>query len=238
MMCTILIHVFLSAAAAILWCVMVMFLCLCVEHTVIKRKQRPRLSLKEIVLLKEVLAGKVSLPVVANDGIFLEGVEKLEALASNFGYVAEQQIDRLERISENLSPNNELVEIKDDDLPQGILFADLMEPEKFKTEEEPAISFSQDLPHPLHQRLILASPLSEIKLPGVGRNILEKKFDCKTVHDVLKVMLKHKNRDALLGIPLLGLESVHALEVFMIQEGLLKLDKIDGDYVSEYYREV
>lgn len=235
-MCTILIHVFLSAATAILWCVMVMFLCLCVEHIVIKNQQRPRLSPKEIVLLKEVLAGKVSFPVFANDRKFLDAIKSLESLVTSFGYITEDQIRRIEKISEKLSPNNEMVEISDDDLPQGIPFTDLSESEGYR-QEVLAIPFSQDLPHPVHQRLILASPLSEIKLPGIGRNILEKKFDCKTVHDVLKFMLKHKNRDVLLEIPFLGLESVHTLEVFMIQEGLMKLDRIDGDYVSEFGEE-
>ncbi|MBN9302536.1 MULTISPECIES: hypothetical protein [Dysgonomonas] len=102
-MCEILIDVLVSAASALIWCVLIAFCCMCIEHLFFKKQIRPRLTDKEVILIKEVLAGHISLPLVANDGLFVECVDRIEHIFERFITRSRQQVEQLENLSEKVS---------------------------------------------------------------------------------------------------------------------------------------
>ena len=59
---------------------------------------------KEVILIKEVLAGHISLPLVANDGLFVECVDRIEHIFERFITRSRQQTEKLEEISKTLVP--------------------------------------------------------------------------------------------------------------------------------------
>ncbi len=95
---------FVSAAGALMWCLLVTFCCMCIEYLFFKKQIRPRLTDKEVILIKEVLAGHISLPLVANDGLFVECVDRIEHIFERFITRSRQQTEQLEEISKTLVP--------------------------------------------------------------------------------------------------------------------------------------
>lgn len=230
MMCSIITSVLLSAGAGLAWCVLIMFFCMCIEHIFFKKGHRPRLTDKEIILLKGVLAGRMYLPQSAIFSNYTRYIDRLESILSKFSLKAEAQVERMESVCEDISrysasilkPINEHVildmgeELKSDYTLEELL--DMRYPETEKGQVK-------------RQEELLKSPVSEIDMPVVGKNIFRDDLHCKTIKDVITLMLNCGNRKDLLKMPWLGIESVHALELFMVKEGLLNIEK--GVYSSD-----
>lgn len=256
-MYAILTNVFLSAVAGLMWCLLVMFFCMCVEHLFFKKVYKTVLDEKEVILLKELLAGHISLPCVADDGIFTQCVDHLEMLFSHFTNKSERMIVQLENMSNRLEP----IPFHTEPLESVPLIESipLIEDKRDKCEglirhmEENRIHMRKSIDDILDKhgtntrgrtkskrtgvkhRELLSSDLSVIEMPSVGRNIFRDLLCCQTVHDVLLIMLRRDSRKALLEHPSLGTEAVHALELFMVGKGLLKVEK--GRYSSDYWDE-
>lgn len=231
MWCIILIKVLFSAFYGLLWCMLVMFFCMCIEQVFFKKEVKPRLTDKEVILIKEVLVGHISLPFAANNRFFAECMERMELLFTKFTDKTEQQINRLESISGHLSPSPETFEslselvVPDmaDELKSDYTLEELLDMHYPETEEERKKR---------HQEL-LASSVSVIDMPAIGRNILLEQLCCETVQDILLIMVAYRSRKTMARIPSLGMESIHALELFMVKEGLMTIEK--GIYDSEYW---
>ncbi|MDR2920785.1 MAG: hypothetical protein LBV72_15670 [Tannerella sp.] len=286
-MCTILFQVILSAVAGLVWCALITCLYLFIELVFSKKGHRSVLTNTETILLKEILAGRISLPAVAIGRVFEQETEKLETIITGFTTVTDKQITYLDSILEKLTtqlkdtiyipledeispltidedvipdliygeefPNNtgdhsilmsgkSFSDVLNDAADTSLMTSDNDNPigdEMFLPEEKPEDIFKADYPllkEEHLQQLALVLPLREIKLPGIGRNILEK-FGCRSVHDALLIMLKHGSRNALLEIPFFGMESIHTLELHMVQERLLKVDTKTGNYTSDFWDE-
>lgn len=224
-MCIIIMKVLLSAGSGLVWCILVMFFCMCIEHIFLKKEHKPRLTGKEIILIKEVLAGNISLPLVANDGLFVECVDRIENIFERFIDKSKEQIEYLDSVSRRISidavpPLNENVILDmGEELKSGYTFEELLDIRYPETTEE-------------KKERLLTSPISIIEMPGIGLNIFQRQFRCETVQDILLIMVTYHSRKTMLGISRLGLESVHALELFMVREGLISV--VDGVYSSEY----
>lgn len=242
-MCTILIQVLLSAIAGLVWCVLITCFCMFLQLTFSKKAYCPELTGNETILLKELLAGRISLPSVTISDNLKQETKKIESIIAGFATVIENQRTCLENILEKLTIQTESAicfSLEDDISPLTIDEENNDNPMREKAllpEDEPQNFFRADFPllkEEHLQQFALAQPLREIRLPGIGRNILEKS-GCRSVHDALLIMLKHGSRNALSEIPLFGFESIHALELFMVQERLIKVDIKTGVYISDFW---
>lgn len=230
----ILVKTFVSAGAALLWCLLVTFCCMYIEHLFFKRRPKPALSDKEIILIKEVLAGNISLPLVANDGLFVQCVDRIEHIFGEFIAKTQLQTDRLENLSgkwavmpvENTAPDLQTYpldetdgfEIPEQDYTSGLSIGELIDKHTDVRGWE--------------RQILLDSLVYVIGLPPTSRNVFRKRLCCRTVKDVLQLMLYLGSREALLGIHMIGPVSADRLESFMMDGGLMYLQ--DGTYESEY----
>lgn len=236
-LCEILIDVLLSAAGALIWCMLVAFCCMCAEHLLFKKRHRPRLTDKEVILVREVLAGRISLPLVANDSLFAGCVDRIEQVFERFITKSRQQMERLEEIGKTLDAkrfeDTLINEISMEPLPAWE--ADIV----FKDGEPASGSSYQEMPGDIRSRLdkaekeiLLPAPLYTTCLPKPCRRILQKKMGCNNVKDVLSLMLRVGNRRSLLKIYGIGEIYADKLEAFMFGNGLIYLERYA--YKSRY----
>jgi hypothetical protein len=233
----ILIDILVSAAGALVWCVLITFGCMCIEHLFFKKQLRPRLTDKEIILIKEALAGRISLPLVANDGLFVECVDRIEHIFERFIIGSRQQIEQLEEISKVLETKRFEDALKNEISlePLSIDETDIV----FKN-EEPASGLSyREILDNIRSRLdrtekenLLQASLYTTGLPKPCRRILQKKMGCNNVKDLLCLMLRVGNRKSLLKIYGIGEIYADRLEAFMFGNGLIYLQGYT--YKSEY----
>jgi hypothetical protein len=233
----ILMKVLVAATAGLMWCVLVTFLCMCMEHLFFKKVHKPGLTDKEIILIKEVLAGNISLPLVANDGLFVQCVDRIEHIFEQFIARSGRQAERMEKLSEKLvHPENGINGTGT--YPFPLIGADDVEPEL-----EPEEIFAQGLPleEDLYPKIgellyrtetegkkdkagkLLEARIHIIGLPDGSRYIFKKKMNCENVGDVLQVMLCFGSRESLLKIYGIGKISVDRLEAFMLGNDLIYL---------------
>ncbi|WP_185107348.1 hypothetical protein [Dysgonomonas macrotermitis] len=241
------IKVVLSAVAGLVWCVLVVFFCMCVEHLLFKKTRRPALTDKEVILIKEVLAGHICLPQVANDGLFVQCVDRIEQVFEQFIAKNGRQAGRLEELSERLSAmymenkKNEvqthtfpLIEADDAGLEleqeevfsQGLSFEEILrgrDSEKKGKEREKEKKEKESL---------LNASIDSTGLPPYSRGIFRYSMSCATVNDILQVMVCFGSRKSLLKIRGIGDVSVDRLEAFMLDNGLMYMR--NHMYQSEY----
>ena len=212
----ILTKVFVSAAGALMWCLLVTFCCMCIEYLFFKKQIRPRLTDKEVILIKEVLAGHISLPLVANDGLFVECVDRIEHIFERFITRSRQQSEKLEKLSEKISTTQ--VENTPIDFNYPLLeeIQNTLEVKEKKQE----------------QGKLLASSLDIFKLPTNCYNAFRYSMSCETVRDVLQVMLFFGSRKALLQLCYVGDTSVDNIEAIMLDNGLIYMQNYE--YKSQY----
>lgn len=244
-MCIVLIKVVLSAVAGLVWCVLAVFFCMCVEHLLFKKTRRPALTDKEVILIKEVLAGHICLPQVANDGLFVQCVDRIEQVFEQFIAKSGRQAGRLEELGEKLvhlenrindtgthpfpligADDVELGTEQEEVFSQGLSFEEILrgrdsekrgkEREKEKKEKESLLNASID----------------STGLPPYSRGIFRYSMSCATVNDILQVMICFGSRKSLLKIRGIGDVSVDRLEAFMLDNGLMYMR--NHMYQSEY----
>jgi hypothetical protein len=215
----ILIDVLLSTAGALMWCLLVTFCCMCIEHLLFKKQDRPRLTDKEVILIKEVLAGHISLPLVANDGLFVECVDRIEHIFERFITKSRQQAEQLENLCEKIpaiqTDNNPV------DFSYPLLNGDPYPPVDKKIEELLCHVETGGKKEKIDK--LLKAQMHIIGLPNGSRYILKKGMNCKNVGDVLHLMLHASSRESLLKIYGIGKISVDRLEAFMFGNGLIYL---------------
>lgn len=243
----ILTQVFVSAAGALMWCLLITFCCMCIEHLFFKKQVRPRLTDKEIILIREVLAGHISLPLVANDGLFVECVDRIEQIFERFIIRSKQQTERLEEISKALDtkyfedkPRNDFslesfpIEVPvdlaypEEELVSGASFQEILNRISPKYD-----NIGTTISRKVNEAL-LADSIRIIDIPKNCRRILQKKMGCESVKDVLELMLRIGSRKDLLKIYGIGEIAADRLERFMFDTGLIYLQgyTYQSDYVS------
>ncbi|SBW10499.1 hypothetical protein KL86DYS2_20104 [uncultured Dysgonomonas sp.] len=227
-MCEILIDILLSAAGALMWCVLITFCCMCAEHLLFKKRLRPRLTDKEIILIREVLAGHISLPQVANSGLFAGCVDRIEHIFERFITKSRQQMEQLEEIGKTLESkrfeDTLINEISMEPLPAGadIAFKD-GEPASGLSYREMSGNIRSRLDK-VEKEILLQAPIYAAGLPKPCRRILQKKMECNNVKDLLHLMLRVGNRKSLLKIYGIGEIYADKLETFMFGNGLIYLE--------------
>lgn len=228
MMWIILIKIFVSAGAALLWCLLVTFCCMYIEHLFFKRLPKPALSDKEIILVKEVLAGRISLPLAANSGLSAECMGRIEHIFEHFTTRSNRQMEQLAEISKMLETKRFEDALKNENFqePLAIDRTDIV----FK-DEEPVWGLSyRDMSDNIRSRLdkwekenLLQAPICTTGLPKPCRRILQKKMGGNNVKDLLHLMLRIGNRKSLLKIYGIGEIYADKLEAFMFGNGLIYL---------------
>lgn len=234
----ILIKTFVSAGAALLWCLLVTFCCMYIEHLFFKKQIRPRLTDKEVILIKEVLAGNISLPKVATgDSLFVQCADRIEHIFEQFFTRSSRQMEQLAEISKALETKHFEGTLKNEIFPEPLSIdrTDIV----FK-DEEPASGLSyRKMSDNIRSRLdkrkkenLLQAPICTTGLPKTCCRILQKKMGCNNVKDLLHLMLRAGNRKSLLKIYGIGEIYADKLEAFMFVSGLIYLQGYT--YKSEY----
>lgn len=239
----ILVDVFLFATGALMWCLLISFCCMCIEHLFFKKQIKPRLTEKEIILIKEVLAGNISLPLVANDGLFVECVDCIERIFEQFISRSGQQIGQLEELKEKTSATQMTHPPIDFDYP--FLDEYILEPENEQTTPASGASYQEILDRmdanlknlrpmldKVENKVLLEDAIYKMDLPKTLRCVLRKKMGCHTIKDVLESMLYAGSRNGLLEIRGIGDKSADRLESFMFDNGLIY--KQGHSYKSDY----
>lgn len=207
---------------------------MCIEHLFFKKQIRPRLTDKEVILIKEVLAGHVSLPLVANDGLFVECVDRIEHIFERFITRSRQQVEQLENLSEKVSA------MQTENAPVDLTYP-LHEENLFESENEERVStlFFEEMQNALEitkkkqtKEELLASSIGIFRLPANCNNTFRYSMSCETVMDVLQVMLYFGSRKALLQLRYIGDTSVDNIEAIMLDNELIYMQNYT--YESEY----
>lgn len=243
----ILMKVLVAATAGLMWCVLVTFLCMCMEHLFFKKTQKPKLTDKEVILIKEILAGNISLPLVANDSLFVQCVDRIEQIFEQFIAGSGRQAGRLEELGEKLvylenrindagihpfpligadDAGLELEAEREEVFTKGLSFEEIlrsMDSEKKEREEEKEKKEKVNL---------LNAPVDSIGLPPYSLGIFRYDMSCATVNDILQVMLCFGSRKSLLKIRGIGDVSIDRLEAFMVDGGLMHMR--NRIYQSQY----
>lgn len=248
----ILMKVLVAAAAGLMWCALVTFLCMCVEHLFFKKVHKPGLTDKEVILVKEVLAGNISLPLVANDGLFVQCVDRIEQIFGRFIASSGQQVELLENLGEKLAHMESRINNAGTH-PFPLIGADDAGLELQAEQEElftQGLSFEEDLYPPVSEKIeellyqaeteakkdkaaeLLNAPAGSIGLPAYSLGIFRYDMSCATVNDILQVMLCFGSRKSLLKIRGIGDVSIDRLEAFMLDGGLMHMRNLI--YQSQY----
>jgi hypothetical protein len=219
---------------------------MCVEHLFFKKIHKPKLTDKEVILIKEVLAGNISLPLVANDGLFVQCVDRIEQIFEQFIAGSGRQAGRLEELGEKLvrlesrindagthpfpligadDAGLELQAEREEVFTKGVSFEEIlrgMDSEKKEREEK----------EKKEKVNLLNAPVDSIGLPPYSLGIFRFDMSCATVNDILQVMLCFGSRKSLLKIRGIGDVSIDRLEAFMVDGGLMHMR--NHIYQSQY----
>lgn len=227
-MWNILIEILLSAAGALIWCLLISFCCMCIEHLFFKKSIKPSLTDKEIILIQEVLAGNISLPLVANDGLFVECVDRIEHIFERFIERSREQITQLEELSREYPVR------EDKYAPVDLKTYPLLETDDFEILQEKSSDSSSSLDEIFcnsgfdkkqeRTNELLESPIFVIGLPKATRNFLQKRLCCQCVRDILLLMLELRSNQGLLEVYMVGPVSAGRLESFMLDNNLMYME--------------